>query len=102
MREKFKASDNVMDMMITMSEGNPGASRVLVQFADNPSALLDMDDMNIRGCQVWVAFKDFAGQDIDVLKSAVRERSSDMVEIINKESGIAERAVTSGGSYKRV
>jgi hypothetical protein len=57
--------------------------------------------MNIRGSQIWVGYKDFAHEDINVFKEALLKRDEEMVNMINDEcASYGEIAVTHGGSYR--
>lgn len=92
-------------MIVEMSEGNPGALSVLAGLFKEPEDLvviLGLDDMNIRGTQIWVAFKDFADRDLHVLRWSIMDRSPEMVEIVNREGSRGNHkalAVTHGASY---
>jgi hypothetical protein len=94
------------DTICLMSEGNPGALSVLMQmFNNNPDdgilAILHLDDMNIRGTQIWIGYKDHCGQDIDKFKEAIFNRDSDMIRTINQEGlngNHKDKAVPSGAS----
>jgi hypothetical protein len=105
MREKIVLSDELIDIMVKMSEGNHGAVEVLtslVRLNDRPGLLvmlLDLDDMNIRGSQIWVGFKDHCNSDIAWFKRAILARDPDMVDTINAACGsCSEKAVVWGGS----
>lgn len=111
MREKIVLSEDVLDIMIKMSEGNPGAATVLdylhgesLALLNDPPGLivmlLDLDDMNIRGSQIWVGFKDHCNSDIAWFKRAILDRDPDMVDTINAVCGGQghEKAVVYGGS----
>ena len=109
-REKIGGSMNLVDMIAVMSEGNPGAISVLTQISKKDVAtrgfvdILHLDDMNIRGSQIWVAYKDFAKEDIDVLIKALKDRDSKMVDVVNEEGRMGNHdhlAVTSGASFER-
>jgi len=96
----------VKDLIFIMSEENPGALSVLYKLLENPMGITDilhLDDMNIRGSQIWVGYKDHCYEDIEKFRDSIRGRNKDMVETINqkcqKEQG--EIAVTSGASYNR-
>jgi hypothetical protein len=88
-REALDLRGSVMDLMITLSEGNPGAARVLSDLAATidrdrfAKTLLTLDDMNIRGTQIWVGFNDFAKGDIKAFYAAVFSRNKDMIKVIN-------------------
>ncbi len=97
--------DNWTDMIVHMSEGNPGGISVLCQLAkrdmaEGTMAIIEMDDMNIRGSQVWAAYKDFCDEDLDKLLLAVRERNESMVEKVNEICAYPGeyRAITFGAS----
>lgn len=107
-RPKLTATETTKEMILKMGEGNPGALRVLLDLLQKGqvpafNAMLDLDDMNIRGTQIWVAYKDFAGENLDAFQAATRSRSATMVTVVNREclkcSGYV--AVTSGASFKR-
>ena len=36
--------------------------------------ILSLDDMNMRGSQIWVAYKDHCGQDIEKFIACIKER----------------------------
>lgn len=90
-----------------MSEGNPGAASVIGQLMQDPCegfmAVLHMDDMNIRGCQIWVGYKDHCGSDIDRFKAAILDRDAAMVETINRIAlpQTGHKAVEHGASFQR-
>ena len=116
MREKIVLSEDVLDIMIKMSEGNSGAATVLaylhgeLALLNEPPGprgrtgllvmLLNLDDMNIRGSQIWVGFKDHCNSDIAWFKRAILARDPDMVDTINAVCGGQghEKAVVHGGS----
>lgn len=105
MREKISLSDKPTDLLFKMSEGNPGALRVCMELMQSgPQGmlkLLDLDDMNLRGSAIWVAYKDHCGEDIDKLVECLKSRDSDMVRTVNNEDPSRAPAVTSGASYDR-
>ena len=108
-REKIGLLDTGMDILLKMSEGNPGAATVLAELlkkdgTDGFFAILGLDDMNIRGSQVWVGYKDHCGMDMDRFLKAIKDRDADMVERTNEACAMTaedEKAVTSGASVKR-
>lgn len=96
-REKISLKDSVQDVIVKMSEGNPGAINVLIQLYDpkDPETVFEMlqlDDMNIRGSQIWVGFKDFAGGDMKKFRAAIRSRDREMLHVINMEDPEGPRA----------
>lgn len=72
---KIGLQDTMMDVMVKMADGNPGAITVLMDLmrvvptVDPASALgwlgpiLLLDDENIRGSNIWVLYKDICGSD---------------------------------------
>lgn len=103
-RKKIGLDNTVLDMVTEMSEGNPGAINVMMAVIKSSEIgvfdILHLDDMNMRGPQIWVGFNDYANGDLDKFIKAVRERSKEMITIVNRDSGIDEMAVPSGGSYR--
>jgi hypothetical protein len=111
-RKKIGLGMSVRDVVVEMSEGNPGAINVMMSIINSsdemrgsiPAAmiLLHLYDMNIRGPQIWLAYKDWAGQDLGKLIKAVMARDLELVTFLNayadKCPGM-ERAVTSGASF---
>lgn len=105
MRKNIELTDSVFDMLVKMAEGNPGAVSVLSQMLQKsgaiagPMRILDLDDMNIRGPQIWIGYKDHCKEDITLFIRKVFERDSQLVAAINEISQ-DEIAVTHGGSWR--
>jgi hypothetical protein len=105
-RPPISLSDTGFDMAVKMSEGNPGALSVITKVLQNDPEmgifdLLNLDDMNIRGSQIWVAYKDHCGEDLEQFLDKTRSRDAAMVETVNRECGsYSEKAVTAGGSNR--
>lgn len=94
-----------MDLMVTMAEGNPGAVRVMIDILSQQGeegyfTILILNDMNIRGSQLWIAYKDYAEEDLEVFVKAVWERSQEMVDVVNSVYN-DHIAVVGGASYQR-
>lgn len=90
MRQKIELTMDTMDTIRIMSEGNPGAISVIMKLMENDPdkgifKILDLDDMNIRGSQIWVGYKDHCGQDLEKFKQAIHDRDPEMVRTINRE-----------------
>ena len=106
-REKINLFDNGMDVLIKMSEGNPGGLSILAELSKKEMGtiyLLGLDDMNIRGWQIWYGYKDYCKSNLDTFIDAIKKRDSDMVDKINEQAIMdqsPERAVTSGASFNR-
>lgn len=95
MRQKITNFEATRDVVVTMSEGNLGATTVLMELLELPSgmnSIKTLHDMNIRGEQIWVGYKDFANRYIDVFREALKTRSPELVAMVNRNSGTAEQA----------
>lgn len=106
-RKEIELNGTEMDLLLTMAEGNPGAARALGEMmstTDGFMNVLDLDDMNIRGTQIWVAYKAHCQCNISKLNHCIRERDPDMIETVNKEGLRGNhqwKAVTSGASFMK-
>ncbi len=108
-REQIDLDGGAMTLLISLSEGNPGAITVLSQMIknnDNLIHLFSLDDMNMRGSQIWVGYKDYCGENIDAFIDCIRERDPEMVKVVNEEcyrpeygDGYQEKAVARGASW---
>lgn len=105
MRTKLNTTGSWIEIVVQMAEGNPGAATVLgMLLRENMEgfrAILDLDDMNIRGSQIWIAYKYYCKEDLPVLMKAVFDQEPKLVEEVNEQCSIdpPERAVCSGASY---
>lgn len=109
-RKKIDTTATMLDAIVQMSEGNPGAMTVLMDVAKLPPTealgiLLTLDDMNMRGPQIWVAYKDHSGENFEQFAGYVQARDAEMIETVNTEcfhpaQGQPELAVQSGGSWE--
>lgn len=108
-RKEISISGSLMETIVLLSEGNPGAVTVLAQIIKEKGqeglfVILDLDDMNIRGSQIWIAYSDYCDQDIDKLIQACESRDEQMVELVNKQGRMGNHghlAVSSGASGGR-
>lgn len=107
-RKKIETNDNMMNVMIKMSEGNPGAITGMASLIkDDPlkgfMLLLGLDDMNIRGSQIWQVYKYYCNEDIEKFKEVIQNRDADMVQYINEQNAAEgqEKAVSGGASFDR-
>jgi hypothetical protein len=106
-RKKIGLENDINDLILEMSEGNPSGLRVIMELMQNPVGfmyLLSLDDMNIRGSQIWVGYNDFCKGNIDTFIDKIRNRDQKMVDYINSRAmdcDTTEVVVTSGASYKR-
>jgi len=94
-------------MAMILADGNPGALTMLLTYAgstdpmDAMMTMLHMDDLNMRGDQIWSAFK-FADRSTEKMVELMQKRDPEMIEAVNRECahGPGER-VFSGASFKR-
>ena len=107
-RPKIEFGMSMQDMIATMSEGNPGGLTTMMKLIEHAGSgpglmlVLDLDDMNMRGPQIWVGYKYYCDGDIAKFAKAVRARDPKLVRFVNEEEGMKDfehRAVTSGGSF---
>ena len=110
-RNKIGLDMQIIDILMIMSEGNPGAISVMTQMLQKMGTtngliggILNLDDMNIRGSQIWVGYKDHCGQDLQLFIKLIKSRDQDMVNHINQASlkgwtGTQHKAIKGGGSY---
>lgn len=87
-RKEIALTDDTKQVLVLLAEGNPGALRVLMELLQMDGGLfsiLHLDDMNIRGTQIWVAFKDFAKEDMARFVEAIRKRDPELVRVVNEE-----------------
>jgi hypothetical protein len=105
-RKEMELTMTGKDLIILMSEGNPGALTVLMSMLQKDettgfASLLHLDDMNIRGTQIWVGYKDYCGEDMDKFLKCVMGRDKGMVAKINeagRRGNHRHLTVTSGAS----
>jgi hypothetical protein len=81
---RIELTDTPMDVIVKMSEGNPGAMTVLINLFKeggeiDPDAafgglasVLDLDSHGIYGSRIWCLFKDVCGQDLTATVGVLR------------------------------
>ena len=113
----IKFNTSTTELISIMSEGNPGGLRILMEIMQRESDLmnpkpsidsipafmhiLNMDDMNIRGSDIWIGYKDFAKEDLDLFLIAIKNRDIELVSMINQYCQHNEKVVVFGGSKNR-
>lgn len=105
-RKEISGNQPMTEVLTTLAEGNVGALTVLMRLIRENQmsgflAVLNLDDMNIRGEQVWVGYKDFCKEDLGLFRSVVQKRDPEMVKFLNTTDRCSGPwlAVTGGGSY---
>ena len=105
MRKRIELTDSMNDMLFKMSEGNPGGLNVLMGLMDrDPLVFLALDDMNIRGTQIWIGYKDWCKENMDLFRKLISSRDANLVKGINIQAarqGTKDKAVTGGVSYEK-
>lgn len=82
--ERIEGSDNVMSMVMKLSEGNPGAMTVCMSAFKNAHAIdpigalgglapmLAMDTLGIYGSRIWMLYKDVCGERLPYFLAMLR------------------------------
>lgn len=63
--EKITGNMSIMDMIMVMSEGNPGALNVIMGMMSDPRSMIDillLDSLDIRGSKIWMLYSDCCEQ----------------------------------------
>lgn len=71
---RITLSDTILDAIVKMAEGNPGAATViseLLKLQDGFVSLAHLDDAGIYGPDIWLAYKDVSGSDISKLHDKI-------------------------------
>lgn len=80
-------NDSPLSAILKVGKGNPGALRVLLNINDKmPHGLafiIKLDEMGIRGSDIWLGFKDYCKQDLHKFYTLVMEGDEGMQEFIN-------------------
>lgn len=88
-RPKIELEDTMFDAIYKISEGVPGAMVGITKLMESDEAgfmlLLGLDDMNIRGSQVWEAYKYLYNEDAKKFAETVKNRDKNMVDLICRE-----------------
>ena len=73
---RIEGQDTVQDMVIKLSEGNPGALRVCIDITENGGSidpdgftggtglLLLLDSLSLYGSKIWMLYKDVCGENL--------------------------------------
>lgn len=104
-REPLQFDHDLRPVIAQICEGNPGAIRVMMCMLEKFGTIegfmriLDLNDMNMRGPQIWVAYKEWAGHDLEKLKEGIRQRNEDLVATVNEMCAHrGQEAITHGAS----
>lgn len=68
-KQRIKLTDTTMDVVVKMSEGNPGAMQVLMQMLSTPVGglhnILVLDSLGIYGTDIYVLHNDICERDLN-------------------------------------
>ena len=90
-RENLDSVDTVQDLVVLMAEGNPGGLNVMMGLLKEngteigAALIVKLDEMNMRGPQIWVGYKDHCGQDLEAFAKAIIDGDQSMVDKVNQE-----------------
>ncbi|MFO7742771.1 MAG: hypothetical protein R6X31_10720 [Anaerolineae bacterium] len=102
---RLELTDTMFDVANKMSEGNPGALRVVMELLaeggdidpDNGMGglghVLSMDTLNLYSSKIWMLYKDVCGQDLKKMVAVLRGWQLGMVT-----KGEIHRAVDNWGA----
>ena len=77
---RITLDDSTQDIVVKMADGNPGALTVLMSLIGSAGDVLAgglvyacwLDDLEIYGSDIWLAYKDVCGEDIPRLCEMLR------------------------------
>ncbi len=98
-QERLNLHMTGMQVVTTMSEGNPGAFRALLDIMrlgsvidpqglpDGLGAILMLDTLGIHGSRIWMLFNDVCGRDVAKMLAVLR------AEQLGQLAGVTEEAL---------
>ncbi len=107
-RKEIQPKDTAEDIILKMAEGVPGASVLLSNVVKTNISgwfrVMDLDSMNIRGSQIWLGYKDYCGENLDLFWDCVKKHDEKMIEAINilsAKMGDRDKAVKNDGDTQK-
>jgi len=90
-RKKIQLEDSLQDVIVKMAEGNVGALSVLITMLNTNAMdcflwMLHLDDMDIRGSQIWIGYKYFCNSNLEEFIKCIVTRDQGMIDKINEMS----------------
>lgn len=73
--KKRDGNMDMIEMIFTISEGNPEAIRVMKEMLKNPNGLMDillLDSIDIRGSKIWLIYNDCCNQDMNKYNRTIK------------------------------
>ncbi|MCD8494107.1 MAG: hypothetical protein LRY39_01600 [Alphaproteobacteria bacterium] len=108
LRQKLNRSASIDNIAFTIGDSHIGAINILKNIIKTKGEniglelMLSLDDMNIRGAQIWVGLMHHCEGKLDRFIEKIQARDPDMVNTINEALGKEEnapKAVTFGASF---
>ena len=89
-RQPINRDDSLREVLLKMAEENPSSLKVMLRILQRFRyqgfhLILQLDDMNIRGIQIWVGYKFHCRGNLDRFIQCIEERDPAMIETINRE-----------------
>jgi hypothetical protein len=108
-RQPINWDDSLREVLLKMAEDNTSALKVMTRMLNRLhypglSLLFLLDDMNIRGTQIFVGYKYHCQGDLDRFIDCIRSRDPEMVDAINREGSKGKyphKAVTQSSEGKK-
>lgn len=89
---KLNGSEDGLEVVDKLAEGNPGAMNVLMDVVtaavdglEAMQVMYTLDAMEIHGPRIWLCYKDFAGGDLRKMITGVQSRDQKMIDICNEQ-----------------
>ncbi len=83
-RKTLNMDESIAEIIVNLSEGNPGAATVLLKLIQvDPFIIFRLDDMNIRGAQIWFGYKDCCHENLELFMKLLQEMNQQLVDGIN-------------------
>jgi|688.fasta_scaffold2839228_1 hypothetical protein len=92
--------EQIRQHVAELCKGNPGAIRVLVDVYQSEGAKSALEiyrmmrEMNITGPNVWLAFKDASGQDLQKMIASIKSNDPGLIATINRCASSGTEAKT--------
>ena len=103
-RQSINWDDSLKEVLLKMSEQNAGALRIMIRIMNQYgraglSHILLLDDMNIRGTQIFVGYKYHCKGNLQTFVKCIKNRDPEMVETINGKAseGMYPHKALAGG-----
>lgn len=95
-REPLDLRMTVKEVIVTMCEGNPGALNVLCSCVEKQGDMAvvtfgHLDDLDIRGDEIWVGYSDYCNKDLDRFIECVCHREQGFIDVVNTYKAAIKR-----------